>query len=117
MEKWYTLIEVDRRAPEGVVMKAEVAAGSSWFSGHFPDEPILPGIAQLDMVRDAISWLHQKPLRVLGVRGVRFKRIIHPDERLTVSVCPKEGENSAYVFRITVEGERASNGILITEDV
>jgi len=98
-------------------MTAEVAADSSWFSGHFPGEPILPGIAQLDMVRDAISWLHQKPLRVLGVRSVRFKRIIRPDERLTVLVSPKEGEDSAYVFRITAAGERASNGILTTEDV
>lgn len=33
--------------PGGVRLTLEVPAGLAWFDGHFPHEPILPGVAQV----------------------------------------------------------------------
>ena len=113
--KWYALIHMDAPSPDEIIMRAKVPSESPWFSGHFPGEPILPGIAQLDMVRDAVARLHQLPFRVSGVKKVRFKRVVKPEELMRITVVPKKGEDMSYVFRITVEGEQVSNGILTVE--
>ncbi len=113
--KWYALLHVDASAPDEMVMTAKVPSGSPWFSGHFPGEPILPGIAQLDMVKDAVSRLRQTPFKISGVKKVRFKRVVKPEELLKITVVPKKGEDLSYVFRITVEGEQVSNGLMTVE--
>ena len=59
--------------------------GSPWFSGHFPDAPILPGIAILSMVTDAITHHESekgKKIRIASIRGVRFRLPVRPDELL-----------------------------------
>ncbi len=33
--------------PNGVALQLEVPADLTWFDGHFPDDPILPGVAQI----------------------------------------------------------------------
>ena len=91
-------------------MEAETMPDSSWFSGHFPDDPILPGIAQIDMAFEAVRRLSGKDIKITGVKKVRFKQIIRPNDRITISVSPGKGDT--YAFRILLKGELACNGIL-----
>ena len=39
---------------ERMTAAAAVPGDSAWYAGHFPDNPILPGIAILAMVEEAI---------------------------------------------------------------
>ena len=93
-----------------LVMEGEAGPDSPWFSGHFPGEPILPGIAQIAMAFEAVKHIDGRDIRIRGVKKVRFKQIIRPNEKLTVSVSPGKGDT--YAFRILVKGELACNGIL-----
>lgn len=115
--KGYSLIRVHRPASDKVVMTAEVGSDSHWFSGHFPGDPILPGIAQLEMVLDAVCKLQRCPLRVTGVKKVRFKQIIRPETRMTITAAPRKNEISTYTFGIHVNGEQASSGLLTVAEV
>lgn len=114
--KWYTLISVDISASDEIVLKTEVGPESPWFSGHFPGEPVLPGVAQLKMVLDAARRLRGGGIRIAGVKRIRFRRVIRPDERLTITVTPHKRDLSSYPFRITVDGEVASRGVLVVEE-
>lgn len=91
---------------------AWVDAASAWFDGHFPGMPVLPGIAQLAMARDAIAAAMGKNIQVSGIRRIRFKRKIGPGERLTVTVCPQRAAG-AFAFRILAESEVACTGIMM----
>ncbi len=91
-------------------MEAEAVPGSPWFSGHFPDDPILPGIAQLAMAFEAVKHLAGEDIKITGVKKVRFKQIIRPNDRLTIRVSPTQSDT--YAFRILLKGELACNGIL-----
>ncbi|MCF8082906.1 MAG: hypothetical protein K9M96_07410 [Deltaproteobacteria bacterium] len=115
--KWYTLINVEKPSSDRVVMTAEVDPGSPWFSGHFPNDPILPGIAQLEMALDGVSRLCERRMRISGVKKVRFKHMIRPKALITISVSPRKKAGLSYGFHITVDGEQASNGILVVEEV
>lgn len=109
---WYVINNVNDSDPDELTLDIRVPPDSNWFSGHFPGEPILPGIAQLGMVFDAISRSGPEDLRILGVRRVRFKQIIRPDDPLRLTVRPRKEEAGAYEFRIQVRQELACSGVM-----
>ncbi len=115
--KWYSLEKADRLSSHEIIMHTKVLPDSPWFSGHFPGEPILPGIAQLEMALDGIKQLNQKNLKISGVRRVRFKQFIRPNDKIKIKVALREGDVLSYSFRIMVDEEMACNGILTVEEI
>jgi 3-hydroxyacyl-[acyl-carrier-protein] dehydratase len=83
-----------------LVADVTVPTASPWFDGHFPDKPVLPGIAQLEMVFDLIRQHAGRPLRLVEVNRVRFKKKIVPGDRLTVVATPRQADDTAYAFRL-----------------
>ncbi|RLC09454.1 MAG: hypothetical protein DRI57_22105 [Deltaproteobacteria bacterium] len=111
--KWYSLTNLKQTASGEISAEARVMPDSPWFSGHFPGEPILPGIAQLSMVFDAIRHFGDTDLKIFRVKKVRFKQIIRPDDRLKIIAVPRKGDAITYSFKIQVREEVACSGMLI----
>jgi 3-hydroxyacyl-[acyl-carrier-protein] dehydratase len=114
---WYTLDNLKRSASGEVSASVELTQDSPWFSGHFPEEPILPGIAQLGMVFDAISQSSNQSLKISSVSRVRFKRIVRPNDRLEIMAMPVERDSGTYSFRIMVGEELVCSGIMMVSAV
>ena len=109
---WYQLIDI-RRSDDGEISAATcVPPTSPWFDGHFPEEPVLPGVAQLGMVQDVINAVLDGDVKIASVSRVRFKRIVRPEDPLTVIVTPSPKEASTYTFRILIRDEQVSSGVI-----
>jgi 3-hydroxyacyl-[acyl-carrier-protein] dehydratase len=115
-QKWYSVIRITRPDGEQVVVEVTVPSDSPWFSGHFPDRPILPGIAQLDMARDVVRELKRSDFRVYGLKKVRFRQMIRPDDAITVTARRREETPASYSFRIMAKDQLACSGILIASE-
>ena len=104
---------------EGSVFSASARAGgeSPWFAGHFPGEPILPGIALLAIAADTVRQCELKsgsPVVVSGFRKVRFKKVVLPGEEMIVNV--KKIDDRSYYFEITTAAkETACTGVISGE--
>ncbi len=85
--------------------------GSRWFSGHFPSQPILPGVAQLGMVAELLAAQHHLDLRLTALRRVKFKKIVQPGEALDIQIecCDKDDH---YFFRITSGNQDVCSGTM-----
>lgn len=114
--KWYSLVKVERLSSREIIMYTKVLPDSPWFSGHFPGDPILPGIAQVEMALDGIKQLRKKNLKISGLRKVRFKQFIRPNDKIKIKIALREGDALSYSFRIMVDEEMACNGILTVEE-
>lgn len=114
--KWYSILGRDISNGDRMVLNAEVPPDSPWFDGHFPDDPTLPGIAQLEMAIDVVRLAGKGNLSVTGFRKVRFKRVIRPGQALKIIAAPRKSKKDSYAFRILVENELACNGVLFTTD-
>lgn len=112
--KWYSLKEISRSASNEIVAEVEAGSDSPWFSGHFPGDPILPGVAQLEMVFDAIQESSDKTLKKFAVRKVRFKQIIRPNDPIRIVVRPQGGSPATFSFRVMVKGQVACSGVMVT---
>ncbi|MBN1663941.1 MAG: hypothetical protein JW943_10100 [Deltaproteobacteria bacterium] len=126
-EKWHTVSYRDTASEQGRHVSAEVEIGESspWFSGHFPIEPVLPGIALLSMVSELIRHcgaVKRERITLAGIRRVRFRLPVRPGALLLVSVSPPYDRNQgAYNFKIAAKGETVCSGIMdvitVTEQI
>ncbi|MCP4578376.1 MAG: hypothetical protein GY846_19055 [Deltaproteobacteria bacterium] len=114
--KWYSTLGLEGSDTGKMILNAEVPPDSPWFNGHFPEDPTLPGIAQLEMAIDTIRLVEKRNIWVEKFRKVRFKRVIRPGEKLEIIVTPKKIEAGSYAFRILVENELACNGVLFVKN-
>jgi len=106
-EKWHSL-SVNRDMPNGTIAaEARAESGSLWFPGHFPGEPILPGIAILSMVMDVIRH-HEAEIgskvRITGIKRVRFKLPVRPEELVKITVSLKH-QNTGLSYNFAVESD------------
>jgi 3-hydroxymyristoyl/3-hydroxydecanoyl-(acyl carrier protein) dehydratase len=113
---WYMLKEMMQSEENEISADIHVPSDSSWFDGHFPGEPILPGVAQIGMVVDAIRKARNQDLKISSVRRVRFKRIIRPDDQLKIIAVPLKQEAGSYSFRILIRDEAVCSGVMTVEN-
>ena len=92
-----------------------VPADSPWFSGHFPGNPILPGVAQLEMVAAAIGESSGKNLYVARLGRVKFKNLVRPGERLCIAARPS-AEPGAFTFSIHAGDKEVCSGNMILSE-
>ncbi len=67
---WYMLKEMSRSEENEISAGIHVSSDSPWFDGHFPGEPILPGVAQIGMVLDVIRNARNWDLMITGMQMV-----------------------------------------------
>jgi len=117
-EIWQILSQNIQEAEPGgsVLAEAHIDSASPWFSGHFPNDPILPGIALLSIVTDIIRKIESgagNKVALLGIRKVRFKLPVKPNMSLSISISSQNRDtNRTYLFKIFSEGEIACTGML-----
>ena len=74
-----------------IIAKKHIREDEYFFKGHFPDEPIMPGVLMVEALAQTggVMILRKKkgviPL-FLGIDKVRFKRIVRPGDTLTMEV-------------------------------
>jgi 3-hydroxymyristoyl/3-hydroxydecanoyl-(acyl carrier protein) dehydratase len=92
----------------------QFSAGDPTFAGHFPTQPILPGVFQLEIARAAAQWVLNCPLRVGGVSKAKFLRPISPGEpvRVELKLSEKDGAIQARAG-FSIYGQPAGETLLL----
>ena len=89
---------------------------SEWFSGHFDECPLVPGVALLALATETVRRQGReqgRPLKVSGFSKVRFKQLVSPDDELYISVAAMPSEPEAKLdFHITCRGDTVAQGLL-----
>jgi len=80
-----------------VVAIKNVAINEPFFQGHFPENPIMPGVMILEAMAQAAAILSYKTLKLssernflyyfVGVDNARFKKPVIPGDQLVLDVC------------------------------
>jgi 3-hydroxyacyl-[acyl-carrier-protein] dehydratase len=64
------------------------------FSGHFPGNPVTPGVVQVEMLKELLSVHYQRPLRLKSMSNCKFQAIlnphVHPDIFVKIKLLPSE---------------------------
>jgi 3-hydroxymyristoyl/3-hydroxydecanoyl-(acyl carrier protein) dehydratase len=95
---------------------ARFEPSSEWFSGHFDECALVPGVALLALAAEMVKRQGREQGRRLEVSGfskVRFKHLVFPDEELQISMTAMPSEPEAKLdFHITCRGDTIAQGLL-----
>lgn len=110
--KLYCLQRLESFPGQRISATVRAPASSVWFSGHFPQDPVLPGIAQLFIVLQVIEKATKRALVLQKVHRTKYRRIIRPEEEIEISVQPADNAAGQWRFELTVEKQLACRGRL-----
>ncbi|WP_369789872.1 hydroxymyristoyl-ACP dehydratase [Rouxiella sp. WC2420] len=92
-----------------LMLELQLPADLFWFKGHFPGQPILPGVSQLNWV---IHFARQD-LGVInnfaGFDVIKFQRPLLPEQKVSLSIEWLQDKNK-LIFSFDSGERQASSG-------
>ena len=79
------------------------------FSGHFPRQPVMPGVCMMEMVAEVIGYQQKRWFRISGAPLVKFLKMIDPRKSSEIHVEIKYDVSSGSII--------ASGRIFSADDV
>ena len=111
----YPFILIDRidevKPGEFVNAIKNVTINEPYFQGHFPGQPVMPGVLSLESIAQTTAFLMlyelddplKKNMFISGVDGVRFRRLIVPGDQLDINIQLKSKKLTLYKFVGTIK--------------
>jgi 3-hydroxyacyl-[acyl-carrier-protein] dehydratase len=110
---------------KGVRIRAvrDVRASDDYFAGHFPGEPVMPGVLQIEALAQALCILIAESFpeaaagkrpAFAGIEDVRFRRAVRPGDVLELNVELvqfRRGFATANAHA-SVDGEKVAEAVL-----
>ncbi len=120
----YPFLLIDRvlecKPAEKLVALKNVSINEPFFQGHFPSQPLMPGVLILEAMAQATGLLsfcsmgedHRNKLYMLvGVDNARFRGQVIPGDQLKLTVTLKRHVRTIWMY----EGKAEVNGDVVAE--
>jgi 3-hydroxyacyl-[acyl-carrier-protein] dehydratase len=94
----------------------DVPSAGAWFEGHFPGRPILPGVAELALVVEALAREAGRPVPLQGIAFARLRQLVLPGDRLELiarELIARESEVARLRIDLKRDDVLVANGELI----
>ncbi|HAJ93314.1 MAG TPA: 3-hydroxyacyl-[acyl-carrier-protein] dehydratase FabZ [Synergistaceae bacterium] len=101
-----------------------VTINEPFFQGHFPDEPVMPGVLIIESMGQVAAVLlklyteikenERRLVYVTSIDRVKFRRPVKPGDQLktVATLVKRRGNNFKFKFRATIDGDLAAEGLM-----
>ena len=101
------------QSPNHAILTLNIPTDLVYFKGHFTEQPILPGVVQLDWaVEYACTVFALTGVTVASVKQLKFSQIIVPEQEVRLSLVHDEDKGTTQ-FRFESDAGAHSSGILV----
>ena len=106
IEGLYTVTNVDL---EGQELKAQIHLNKDHdiFKGHFPGNPVMPGVCMLQIIKELTERVTSKNLFLEMSSNIKFMAIINPDTNpdLVLNISIAEEEDRVKIKNVSAFNE------------
>lgn len=100
--RFYSVIEEGRALHEAVFV-VSILPDCNVYEGHFPGNPVCPGVCNIQTIKECAESLVGKELTIKTIKQCRLTAVATPQ------VCPE--------LTVTVKEEKKEGGYLITANI
>lgn len=83
---FYTVKEKKQISEKQISVVIELNQTHAIYSGHFPDQPIVPGVCQIQIVKEILEDLMGKKLKMITGDNIKFMGMIIPNASPIVNI-------------------------------
>lgn len=84
-DKLYTLNNLTQEDNQ-LIASITLNADDAIFKGHFPENPITPGVAQLEMIKEVLSTHYNREIQLKSISNCKYLAILNPVENPNVQI-------------------------------
>ena len=108
---------IDYKEGESCVGIKNLTYNESFFQGHFPDNPVMPGVLVIEAMAQTASVLVSKQLQkktrgtldvlFANITNAKFKRVVRPGDKLEMFIKTIKNKLNIWFFesRASVDGK------------
>ena len=77
-----------------------INANHKIFDGHFPNQPVVPGVCMMQMIKEILELIIGKETNLLQAADMKFLAVINPQENNLIHASIKYATDEAGVINI-----------------
>lgn len=78
IKDFYTIENIEKVDDDNHIVSISLNKDHDIFKGHFPDNPILPGVCTLQILKEIAEKLQGKKLSMKSARSIKFTAKVNP---------------------------------------
>jgi 3-hydroxyacyl-[acyl-carrier-protein] dehydratase len=83
---FYTVVGEPAATATSVAADIRLHADHAIFAGHFPGQPVVPGVCMLQIIKELLAGATQCSLRLMKASNIKFLTVLTPETHEIVSV-------------------------------
>ena len=88
----------------------------AYFGGHFASFPLVPGVVELQWVRDLAARYPWGNQRVARVENLKYQQFVRPHDEIRIGL-QYDADKNKLMFKITAEDKPCASGRIVFEAV
>lgn len=98
-----------------LILQGKVPLDLIYFKGHFANFPLVPGVVELQWVKEKIDTYFDKEVRIARIDNLKFQKFLRPNDRFELSLDWQADKNRMR-FQLKTDGEMCASGLVIIEN-
>ena len=94
---FYTIVEFENSESQ-IMAKIKLNSDHEVYEGHFPDQPVVPGVIQLQIIKELLEKASSKTLFMSELIFAKYLQMIVPGQSPLLDIIINYGQKSADEF-------------------
>jgi len=103
LNNFYKTQQISSQSDNEIIAKIILNPDHEIYKGHFPNNPVVPGVVSVQIVNEILSEHLEKKLLTSSAKSIKFPAMINPNVNPQLFVKIKYTENEDNSYKITAQ--------------
>lgn len=104
LDNFYKIIHIEEKEDGKREIEIELNPGHALYQGHFPGQPVVPGVCTLQIIKESAEQIVNRPLQYAQIASSKFLSAVNPLETQLLHLSIQLKETEEAFLKLQAEG-------------